>query len=105
MALRELPLRNDVEAFRYRVDLDSRTYGIFISWNERDARWMIYLSDSANTEIASSVLLLNVDLWTRFRLPNTPPGVMFLIDPTGSTEECGRFDLGSRCRLIYSEAQ
>jgi hypothetical protein len=105
MALRELPLRNDVEAFRYRVDLDGSTYGIFIGWNERDGRWMIYLSDSANNDIASSPLLMNTDLWTRFRLPNTPPGIMFLIDPTGGTEECGRNDLGSRCRLIYSEAE
>jgi hypothetical protein len=105
MALIELPLRNDIDAFDYRIDLDGSTYSLSFAWNTRDERWFIYLRTGAREDIAFSPLLLNADLWTRFRLDLAPPGIMFLIDPAGGTAECGRFDLGQRCKLLYSEAE
>jgi len=104
MGLRELTLRNDADAFTYRVDLDNRTYVLLIAWNVRDERWYIYIADSENREIASSPLLINTDLWRRFRNSALPQGIMLLIDPAGDSRECERFELGTRCKLLYQEA-
>ena len=104
MALLELPTRNDVDSFKYRIDLDGKTYNILISWNTRDERWNIYLSDANDIHICSRPLVIEADLWGDYQLDNAPPGVMFLIDPNGSREICGRYDLGERCKLMYQEA-
>lgn len=104
MATRVLPLRNDVDSFQYRIDLDGSTYQIRISWNVRAELWHIYVSDQDGVQLASHPLLINVDLWSRFKLDSLPPGTMFLIDPAGATNECGRYELGDRCKLVYEEA-
>jgi len=104
MALIELPLRNDVDSFEYRINLDGSTYTLSFAWNTRDERWFIYLRTGAREDIAFSPLLLNADLWSRFKLSAAPQGVMFLMDPSLQPHECGRYELGSRCKLLYSEA-
>jgi len=104
MSIIELPVRNDVDAFDYRIDLDGSTYSITFAWNTRDERWYIYLRTSAGDDIAFSPLLINADLWTRFKLDAAPPGVMFMVDPAFGSQECGRYDLGTRCKVLYSEA-
>ena len=105
MAIIELPTRSDVDAFNYRIDLDGSTYSIAIAWNTRDERWFIYVRTGANDDVVFSPLLIDTDLFTRFRLDLAPPGVMFLVDPSaGSSRECGRFELGTRCKLLYAEA-
>lgn len=104
MAIIQLPVRNDVDSFKYRIDLEGVTYSIQISWNTRDERWMIYLRDADENNIISTALVIEYDLFSRYQLSNAPPGRMFLIDPNGSREICGRFDLGERCVLLYEEA-
>jgi hypothetical protein len=103
MRIRELPLRNDVDSFTYRINLDARTYNIAINWNTRDERWYIYIYDAENRALATSPLLVEADLWRRFRLSALPRGLMFLTDPAGDTRECARNELGTRCKLVYVE--
>ena len=103
MRIRELPLRNDVDSFTYRVDLDARTYNIRINWNTRDERWYIAILDADNRPLAASPLLIDTDLWKRFRLSSLPRGLMFLTDAAGSTRECTRDELSTRCKLLYVE--
>lgn len=100
-----LPVRVDVDSFRYRINLDNQTWDIQISWNVRDERWFFYLRDPDNNLIGQAPLKLNDQLIYPYRPLGGPPGAFALLDPSGGAEECGREELGTRCKFVYIEGE
>ena len=105
MAIIEIPTRNDLDAYEFKIDLDAKTYGFDIQWNPRSERWYLTVLDSNDAVLLSGLALtVNSSLIRRFANPLLPPGRLFLLDTSERGEECGRGDLGSRCLLLYEEA-
>jgi hypothetical protein len=46
---------------------------------------------------------LGVNLLEKFRHLGVPLGNLFIINTSNPTQECGRYDLGKTCFLVYDE--
>lgn len=104
MAL-EIPIVADVPDFDFQVDLDGATYTIALAWNERDAAWYLTLQTAEEeTILASRKVVIDLPLWSRFKDPRLPPGVLLAIDTTGAGLDAGLDDLGRRVQLLYYSA-
>jgi hypothetical protein len=105
MATINVPLRNDLFKYKYRIDLDGTTYSMDYRFNPRIERWVLDFKDFQETPIVTGIiLLLNVDLLGKFVLPLIPPGTLFLFDINGSGLEMGKDDPNINHLLLYEEA-
>ncbi len=105
MAIIEIPLRNDLDHYEFSVDLDGKAYLFEIFWNTRNETWHLTIkSDDTTVLVAGIPLLVNSNLLERFELASLPPGVLSLLEISGSNLDAEKSDLGVRCILIYSEA-
>lgn len=106
MAIIQIPLRNDLDAFDFNVDLDGRTFNFEIQWNSRSSIWSLIVRDDEQIELLGAIpLVVNSDLLGRFQNSELPPGVLTLFDSSGQNLECAKVDLGLRCVLLYQEAE
>jgi hypothetical protein len=46
MAILEIPLRNDVPAYTFQIELEGVTYTLTVSFNARMNRWTMDVADS-----------------------------------------------------------
>lgn len=105
MAVIEIPLRNDLDAYDFSIDLDGKTYNFDIAYNTRTGLWYLTISDSDLVQLVGGLpLVVNSDLVNRFHREELPPGFLMLYDTSGNNQECGKADLGDRCVLLYEEA-
>lgn len=105
MAVLVLPTRQDVTHYTFEVDLDSVTFGFEFHWNDRDSAWYFTISDVAGTVlIAGRKVVLGCFLLNRFRDPRLPAGVLEVIDTSGTDTDPTLTDLGTRCKLLYTES-
>lgn len=105
MATIQIPLRSDLDAYEFTIDLDGRTYNFEIQWNSRTNYWTLTIKNDAQVEICGAMpLLVNSDLIGRFRNEFLPPGILTLFDTVGENHEANKSDLGVRCVLLYEEA-
>lgn len=106
MALIQIPISDTSPDFEIQTALDGLTVFLRFTWMERQELWHMSVSDSTKTPILSGIpMVINTDLWTRFKIDSLPKGLLLLYDASGSQQECGRNDLGQRCALIYYEAE
>jgi hypothetical protein len=91
------------------VDLDGRTYGLELRWNERSNRWMLALRDSADRLMcAPEPLVVGTPMFARHNGKSLPLGILVAVDlQSGPNDEGaidpGLGDLGTRVVLIYIE--
>lgn len=104
MATLELPVRSDVKAYSFSLELDGLLYTFRFRFNDRTGLWSMDIADSIDNDILNGVsLLINVPLIdvTKTLLP---PGEFILIDETGEDRNPGADDLGNDIKLLYQEA-
>jgi len=104
MTILQIPVRNDIQQYQFRIDLDTSTYSLRFHYNNRDARWTMHILDSDNVHLLSTVLVANWSLTGRFVKDELPPGRFLLLDKEGRGGECGLLDLGNRHILLYETA-
>lgn len=105
MAIIQIPLRNDLDAYDFSIDLNGRTYNFDIAYNTRSSVWSLTISNADLVQLVGGIpLVVNSDLVNRFHREALPPGFLMLYDTSGSNQECGKNDLGDRCVLLYQEA-
>ncbi len=91
--------------FVQNTALDGTSFSLIFDWNAREGAWYLTLSDADGVVIAAGRKL--VADW--FPLRNVidvrrPPGLLMVQDTTGAGRDPGRYELGSRVKLIYFEA-
>ena len=107
MAILEIPVNANDPIFRVAVPLDGGTYVLDFDWSDRSGAWFldVYLqSDTDPVKILTGQKLTVNYPWLRgCVVDGRPVGELLLLDLAG-TAECGRYDLGTRCRLLYADA-
>ena len=105
MALLVIPVTNDPWS-EVTVSLDGAVYVLTFRWNTRDGSWFMDISD-ANGDLLKPGIKLVCD-WplTAFRDTdaNLPPGMLSVYDMSGAQIPPTLDDLGTRCLLLYEEA-
>ena len=105
MAIKEIPLRNDILHYDFRVDLDGETFTLTLRYNVRMARWILDIADSDAVPLAVGIpLLLGITLTGRFKIEALPAGHLFLINLQDANTEATEDDIGDNSKLLYSEA-
>lgn len=105
MAVLVIPTRQDVPYYSFEVDLDGVTYGFEFHWNDRDQAWYFSVFDVTGTLLlAGRKVTLGSLLLNRFRDPRLPAGVLEVIDTSGTDTDATLADLGTRVKMLYTEA-
>lgn len=108
MAITEIPLNSNDAIFRVAAPLDGGTYVLDFDWSDRAGAWFMDLyvqSDSDPVRIlCGQKLVLGYPLLRGVVADGRPVGELILTALSGSGE-CGRYDLGARCRLTYLDAE
>ena len=104
MGARLLPLRADLTHYNFETELEGRTYGFELRYNERDAGWYLSLYTGDGEPLLSGRrVLLGAPLLARTRDLRLPPGELEAIDTAGEGQEAGLGELGARVQLLYTE--
>lgn len=101
-----LPLRQDVPAFSYTVDLDGKAYQLSFMWNGRESLWHLGIATAAGAVVLLG-LPLAVDFPLLFSMRSNkalPPGEFIVVDLEGSGGSPGRDNLGTRFEVLYYTA-
>jgi len=105
MAIKQLPVSSDSANYQFKTDLDGTTYIFKFRFNTRSDKWMMDISTEDGIKLLSGIpLLVEARLINRFVDVRLPQGTLFLINTKDEYVECGRYDLGNDCLLLYSEA-
>jgi hypothetical protein len=110
MALQEIPTDNTgLPSYEEAIVLDGTQYIIALYFNPRindgEGKWFLTLADqNRNMLVAPVPITVNWPLVDRFIDLVELPGTIFAFDTSGNNEDPGQFDLGSRVRLYYLEA-
>lgn len=106
MAVLEIPVRNDLQAYSFTIELDGTNYLLRFRYNSRISRWAMDVAKTDGTNVVAGIpLLTNTDLLGRFELPDLPPGRFLAYDETGAARNAELEDLGSGgVLLLYQEA-
>lgn len=106
MSVFQLPARPSVPAYRYRIDLDGEIFVLDYEYNSRMGKWLLQIEDEeGEVLIAHAPIIVNWPIFERFIQEELPAGVIAAYDSSGQNEDPGRFDLGSRVKMIYREAE
>jgi hypothetical protein len=105
MAYLTIPVRSDLDTYKFTIDLEKITYGFDFHWNDRMGKWVFDISDSTASAIVQSLpIYVNQLPLDRFRDERLPPGTLLFIDTAGTNLDPGRDDFGSRVLMIYIES-
>jgi len=105
MAIREIPLPNDVGAFSFLIDLDNRTFNFIFRFNDRTGLWGFDIQDVAGTVLLGGIPLFSdqllIDKYQHdARLPQ---GNLFAQDLVNVDLPATRDNLGIDIVLLYDE--
>lgn len=99
-----MPLRNDVPWYQFKVTLSGVVYTVRARFNKRMNRWMLDFADPSNNDILLGLpLLLERDLSGRFVMIGLPPGLMFILDNTNQGTQPTRYSFGTTHTLFYQD--
>jgi len=108
MAVLLIPTSPGVPFYKSRVKLEGKDYGLRWTWNQRQERWFLDMSDGEGTLLFAGVKILTNRLLLKGRHwnPNVPPGELIAADLTGDGSPPGLddFGIGLRCELTYFES-
>lgn len=95
----KLPLTNDLY-YTFVSTLGDTTYDFTVRWNERGGFWTFDMVDNAaqKTWFTGLPILLGCDLFDPFNIGN---GSMIAWDESGTLQDAGYDDLGSRVNLYW----
>jgi len=106
MAIREIPLRNDIAAYTFTIDLDNRTFKFEFRFNDRSGIWHFDIFNDADEIILAGIPLfvkqLLIDIYKHdVRLPQ---GNLFAQNLVSEDDPPNRDNLGTDVVLLYEDA-
>lgn len=105
MATLILPVRNDIAAYIFQVELDGSLYFFDFRYNTRMERWICDILDSEQSPLLSGIVMLtNFSLLAGFNDPDLPPGDLYCIDQSEKNRNPDRQSFGEDVKLVYIEA-
>jgi hypothetical protein len=103
----EIPLSSEFARYTQKTTIGGIPLVINLRWNWRLQRWIIDLADDSGNPIVNGIVLnVNTDLLAPYRIAGNglPSGYLILFNTKVENQECGRYDLGVNCLLLYEDA-
>lgn len=89
-------------AFTEEIELDNIPYRFTLNWNTRGEYWSLSIADRDLIKLISGVkLVMDYELLRRYPARSTPPGELYVIDPSGQLDKVGRDDFQDKASVIY----
>lgn len=108
MARRRINVRASSSAptIRCRANLDGSDYLLELQWNGREGRWYLHLLTANGDPIVLGCKVV-ADAWLGRRSPDSrmPPGMLLVVDFSGTGRDPGIDDLLDRVGLVYVDAE
>lgn len=106
MAIREIPLRNDIAAYTFSIDLDNRPFKFELRFNDRTELWSFdILNDSDEILIGGIPIFTKQLLIDRYQHDQRlPQGVLFAQNLVNPDDPPNRFNIGIDVILLYEDA-
>ena len=83
-----IPVRSDIYAYDFQVELQSVIYTLGFGFNTRANYWYMSISDQAKNLILGDIpLLSNIPLTDQYVDALLPPGRFIVIDETGKNRD------------------
>lgn len=105
MAYVEIPIRADLPAYEYTIELEQVQYTLGFNWNARIAKWFMDIMDKDGNPLVMGIKMLSgFPLKYKFVDAAVPPGEFFLLDTANQNQDPKQDDFGSRVVLLYRES-
>lgn len=105
MAYITLPVRSDIPAYQFQIELEGTTYFFDFEWNERADCWTMDISNSDEVLLIAGIkLTCGFSLLEKFIIDGLPLGDFLLLDTTGKNLDPSANELGNRVLLMYRES-
>lgn len=105
MAVLEIPVQNDLGAFREFVTLEGTLYIFDFYFNQRQNLWfMDILDDNELPQLVGIPIQTNVPHTIHLKYLNIPQGTFVAFDVQGQEKEADTDDFGVRVKLLYEES-
>lgn len=90
-------------SFIEEITLDNVPYRLFFNWNTRGEFWSLIFQDKENNDLAAIKLVLEYELISNYPDYGLPPGNLYVVDTTDSTDKIGRYDFVNNraLQLVY----
>lgn len=106
MSMLILPVRADLSAYEFQVDLEGKTYTFTFRFNQRMGRWIMDVQDEQAQPLAMGIpMFIKQNLVGRFftRVPGLPSGVLACIDFSNADKSPDENTFGGDVKLVYEE--
>lgn len=104
MAILNIPVRNDLPAYEFRIILEGSSFYFRFKFNRRRDRWLLdFLDEDKGQVLLGIAMLTDVNIVGRFLHLDIPPGLFLVFDSEGKQLNPGQFDMGDRVKLLYEE--
>jgi hypothetical protein len=104
MSFFEVPLRNDLPNYSFRVTLSGVIYTLYLHYNVRMDRWIMDIQDASGNQILSGIaLIINRNLTGQYRTLQIPTGVFFCTDETNKDTQPTLDSFGTNHSMWYSD--
>jgi hypothetical protein len=101
----QIPVRSDIPSYEFQITLEGTPYRLAFRYNRRRERWAMDIQSQQGVMLLAGVpILVAMDLTSRFRVVDGPPGRFFAVDSSNQDLPPTEADLGNRVLLYYEEA-
>ena len=106
MAIREIPLRNDIGAYSFLIDLDNITFQLELKFNDRTQLWTVDIQNDTGEILVAGIPLyvkqLLLDLYKHDQ--RLPQGNLFMENLVDGDTPPTRDNIGIDVVLLYEDA-
>lgn len=93
---------SDLPDFTQTITIGSTPYVFRAKWNVNHEYWTLdVLSQAGDLVIAGCKLVLNVEVFSRYRIPGLPPGFMIPLPVSSPVDRIDRENIGQTVRIYY----
>ncbi len=106
MAIREIPLRNDIAAYTFSVDLDNRSFSFELRFNDRTNLWSLDILNDSDVLLLGGIPLYSKQLLLdRYQHDQRlPQGNLFIENLVNPNLAPDRNNIGIDAILLYEDA-
>ena len=105
MAIFEIPVRSDLPAYKFQINLEGTVFILRFRFNTRLDRWVMDVQDVNEDRIVTGIpMLTNLPLLDRYQDERLPLGRFTVIDETGNNRNPPREGFGEDFKLLYRES-
>lgn len=105
MALKKIPVRNDLPSYNFRIDLDDRVFKLTFKYNQRLDLWHMDIADEEDVDLILGIpLFSDTNILPIIKRPNFPQGDFILAHETEDFKNASRETFGAEVIMYYQEA-